>query len=252
MEVLLAVPLAALATGGEETVRFKRPASCTSCRGTGARPGTAPRGCEVCGGSGRKVIERGKAEGVQFRQITVCPGCRGAGSLIDDPCPDCEGSGRTEKDENLRVTIPPGAEEGLALRIPGHGFPADDAGGQPGDLFVIVRSEPDPRFQRLGADLWREERLEVADAVLGVHRRVPTLDGEVEVTIPGGTQPDEVLRLSGKGLPVPGTDRHGDLNLRISVHIPEHPTSKERALYEQLRALAKQPRPRWRRQGPAG
>ena len=115
----------------------------------------------------------------------------------------------------------------------------------PGDLYIIVRSEPDPRFERLGADLWRNETLEVADAVLGTHRRIDTLDGGVEVTIPAGTQPDEVLRLRGKGLPVFGNKRHGDLNIRIRVHIPENPSAKERDLYQQLRALGEQRGYKW-------
>ena len=105
----------------------------------------------------------------------------------------------------------------------------------------------DPRFERQGADLWRNEVLEVADAVLGTHRQVPTLHGTVEVTIPAGTQPDEILRLRNKGLPVYGSDRHGNLNIRIEVHIPEHPTRRERQLYEQLRALGEARGRTWHR-----
>jgi molecular chaperone DnaJ len=244
LEVLLTVPLATIATGGKETVRFDRPATCDACTGSGARTGTTPKTCDECGGSGQKTIRQGREEGVQFRQITTCPRCQGQGQVIEDPCPQCHGSGRINKAESLQVTVPAGAEEGLALRIPGHGFPGVGAAAA-GDLFVIVRSEPDARFQRLGADLWRHERLEVADAVLGVRRQVPTLNGEVEVRIPEGTQPDEVLRLRGKGLPIGGTGARGDLNIRIEVHIPEHPTAEERALYEQLRALADSPRRHW-------
>ena len=237
--------LRTIATGGEQTVRFTRPVSCAACGGSGAKTGTAPRTCEDCAGSGQKVVTQGEDKGVHFRQISTCAVCHGTGNVIDDPCPECRGRGQVEKDESLKITVPAGAEEGLALRIAGRGFPSPDPKGHEGDLYVILRSEPDPDFQRLGPDLWRSERLEVADAVLGVQRRVPTLDGEVDVTIPEGTQPDEVLRLRGKGLPMLGGDRHGDLNIRIEVHIPEHPTAEERELYERLRALAQEPRRRW-------
>jgi molecular chaperone DnaJ len=131
------------------------------------------------------------------------------------------------------------------LRIPGHGLPSSDVGGQPGDLYVIVRSEPDSRFERRGADLWRMETIEIADAVLGAKLKVPTLDGSVEVTVPPGTQPDEVLRLKGKGLPVFGARMHGDINIRIQVYIPEQLSTEERSLYEQLRKMGKSDKKRW-------
>jgi molecular chaperone DnaJ len=246
VEVALEVPLSTIAAGGEETVRFAHPISCKVCQGTGAEAGSSPRACDGCGGTGQKVVSHQEKEGVLFKQITTCPSCQGRGSVIDDPCQACNGTGRTEKGESLEVNIPAGADEGVALRIPGHGLPSSDPKGPPGDLYVIVRSKPDDRFQRLGADLWRSETLEVADAVLGTHRQVPTLDGEVEVKVPAGTQPDETLRLRGKGLPVYGSDSHGDLNIRIHVHVPEHPSAKEKELYRQLRALGDKRQRSWR------
>ena len=238
LEAQVVVPLATIAAGGRETVRYARQVSCASCKGSGAKAGTAPRRCETCDGSGQQVVSRREKGGVQFRQITTCPDCHGQGSIIEEPCLECRGSGRTDKEESLDVSIPAGADEGLALRIPGHGLASAEPRGRPGDLYVIVRSERDARFERLGADLWREERLEVPEAVLGTHRRVPTLSGGVEVKIPAGTQPDEVLRLRGKGLPRFGGTGHGDLNIRIEVHVPEHPGRKERELYRQLQKLA--------------
>lgn len=122
----------------------------------------------------------------------------------------------------------------MVLRIPAHGLPGGpDA--EPGDLHVIVYTAPDPRFQRRGCDLWRAQTLEIPDAVLGTTVHVPTLDGEAEVTIPPGTQPDEVLRLAGKGLPRFQRSEHGDLNLRIQVEIPRDLSAEQRKLYEQLR-----------------
>jgi molecular chaperone DnaJ len=249
LEVHLVVPLARIAHGGEETVRFARRVSCPACAGSGAKAGTQPRPCPTCGGSGRQVITRDekKEQGsVRFQQITVCPACGGQGSFIDHPCPQCHGSGQVEKEESLKVHIPVGVDEATALRVPGHGMPSTAAGSPPGDLYVVVRSARDPRFERHGADLWRRETLSVVDAVLGTRRRVPTLDGEVEVTIPPGTQPEEILRLRGKGLPRFEGGGQGDLNIRVQVEIPEHPTAEERALYEQLRALGEH-KPRGRK-----
>jgi molecular chaperone DnaJ len=240
LRVELVLPLETIARGGEETVRYTRPVVCPRCHGSGAEPGTAPRACPACSGSGRKVESRGEQRGksaIRFQQITVCPDCGGRGSLIDKPCRDCRGEGRVEKGESLKVSIPPGAEEGMALRIPAHGLPSPEPKGPSGDLYVIVAGAPDSRFVRSGADLWRTETLAVADAVLGATLKVPTLDGTVEVTVPSGTQPGAVLRLRGKGLPLFGTRGRGDLNLRIEIKIPERLTVEERALYEKLRGM---------------
>jgi len=145
------------------------------------------------------------------------------------------------------VHIPVGIEEGTALRIQGHGMPGEASGAPAGDLYVVVRSAPDARFERSGADLWRQERIEVADAVLGTRLKVPTLTGQVDVTVPPGTQAEETLRLRGKGLPRFDGGGHGDLNLKILVHIPEKPSAEERELYQRLRALgqASESKKRW-------
>jgi molecular chaperone DnaJ len=235
IEVRLVVPLERIDQGGEETIRFHRPVTCSVCNGSGAQPGTAPKTCTACGGSGRKVISRQEKQGVHFQQVTTCPVCHGSGTVIEHPCNACGGRGRVDKDESLKVRIPAGIDEGMALRVAGHGFPSE-GGGPPGDLYVLVHSAPDARFERAGGDLWRVEEIDVVDAALGTQLTVPTLHGNVEVTIPPGTQPDAVLRLRGKGLPQFG-DGRGDLNLRIRVRVPEKVSAKERALYEQLRAL---------------
>ena len=238
LEVRLVVPLEKINSGGDETVRFNRPVTCASCHGTGAKPGTEPRKCAACNGTGQQVTTRkeSKEQGtISFQQITTCPVCHGQGSFIDHPCGSCNGSGEINRDDKLKVTIPAGVDEGTALRIPGHGLPSPDSSGPPGDLYVVVRSKPDSRFERRGADLWRLEHLEIPDAVLGTKIQVPTLDGPVEVKVPAGSQPDEVLRLKGKGLPVFGAPMRGDLNIRLQVHIPEKLTSEEKELYTQLR-----------------
>ncbi len=232
----LVVPLADIVSGGEREVHIRRPKACKTCGGSGAKPGTEPKTCERCKGTGRQTKSR-REGGVAFQQITTCPDCDGRGSVIEQPCADCGGHGETVRSETLKVRIPPGIEDGTALRIPGHGLPGREPGGVPGDLLVVVRSAHDPRFQRHGPNLWRTETIEVTDAVLGTGLTVPTLDGSVKVSVPPGTQPDALLRLRNKGLPVPGGGRSGDLFLRLQVHIPEQLTEEQRSHYAGLREL---------------
>jgi molecular chaperone DnaJ len=236
LEVGLVVPLERVATGGAETVRVSRPGPCPACHGSGLKAGTEPRRCGDCGGTGQRV-KRERKGGVTFQQISPCPSCGGRGSVVDQPCPECDGHGRTVREERLSVRIPVGIEDGTALRVPGHGLPGRDPGGPPGDLFVIVQAAHDPRFDRRGANLWRTETVAAVDAVLGTTLTVPTLDGAVSVTVPAGTQPDEVLRLRGKGLPRFAGGGRGDLYLRLRVRIPEALSAEERELYDRLRGL---------------
>jgi molecular chaperone DnaJ len=238
VEVIVQIPLERVATGGKESVRLTKRASCPTCHGSGAKPGTQPKRCDVCGGTGRRVASR-KEAGVTFQQITTCPTCRGRGELIEQPCPECDARREVEREETLTVNIPTGVEEGMVLRVPGHGLPSRDAGGGAGDLFVVIQTAPDARFERDGANLWHREEISVADAVLGMSLDVPTLNGHVKVTVPPGTQPNSVLRLRGKGLPEFGGKRRGDLFLRVDVRMPEKLGAEERKLWERLRAIAK-------------
>jgi molecular chaperone DnaJ len=238
IEVELSIPLERVARGGEEKVRLSHPVSCQACHGTGAEGGVAPKVCEACKGTGRITrSSRKEKEHILIQQISTCPACHGRGSIIDHPCPECRGSGLVEQEEDLTVKIPKGVEEGMALRIPGKGMPSPEAGGVSGDLFVVVHTKNDPRFERAGADLLRQETIPLTDAVLGATLDIPTLDGSASVTIPPGTQPGAVLRLKEKGLPEFGSSRKGDMYLRIGVQVPERLSSKERELYERLRTM---------------
>lgn len=239
IELNLVVPLERVARGGEETVRVLRAQTCPACGGSGAKSGTQPRSCTACAGTGRQTQSRREGKGaVLIQQISTCPACHGHGRVIDQPCSLCAGRGEVEREEALKVNIPIGVEDGMALRLAGRGMPSPHQGGQAGDLFVVVRSASDVRFQRAGADLWQEAALTVADAVLGTTLSVPTLEKPAEVTVPAGTQPGAVLRLRGKGLPRFGGSRRGDIYLRLLVDIPRQLAPDERALYERLRTLS--------------
>jgi molecular chaperone DnaJ len=237
IEVDIAIPLEKVASGGEEVVRYGRYAPCQRCHGQGTADGQPPKACPACQGSGQQVTTRQKGN-VSMRQISTCPVCHGSGKRIEQACPDCGGRGEVEKTERLTVTIPVGVEDGMALRVAGRGMASPEPGGAPGDLYVVVRSRPDPRFQRDGADLWRHETVPLTDAVLGTRLEVSTLEsGKTEVNIPAGIQSGTVLRLRDKGLPRFGGKGRGNLYLQIGVHIPEKISREERELYERLRAL---------------
>ena len=236
LEVEVVVPLETVANGGKEKVRLNSPQTCSDCKGSGAKFGTSPRQCAACNGTGRKVTSK-RETNILFQTSTTCSDCRGRGSVIDVPCPKCGGRGEVPREDAIEITIPPGVEEGMVLRVPGRGMPARQPQGVPGDLYVRISSAEDSRFTRDGADLWREESISVADAVLGTTLEIPTLQRFATVHVPSGTQPGTVLRLKRKGLPEFGGAGKGDLLLRIGVKVPERLSVEERNLYEQLRKI---------------
>ncbi len=229
----LTVPLRQVLEGGRQAVTITRPGPCSRCSGSGARSGTVPRACPDCGGAGQRTAASRRGT-LLIRQVSTCEACHGRGSIIDQLCPACHGSGRAAAHEKVTVRIPPGIPDGAALRLAGRGMPSP-AGGQPGDAYVIIRAEADPRFTRSGADLWHDLHIPVADAALGTTASVPAPDGAVRVVVPAGTQPGAVLQVAGKGLPRYRGHGRGDLNVGVSVDIPQQLTPRQRQLYEQLR-----------------
>ncbi len=236
IEVEITVPLKRILTGGEETVEYSRRVACPDCGGSGAKPGTEPRNCSECGGTGQRVYTS-RQQGMTFQQVAVCPSCKGRGSIIDEFCPACGGKGNVERKSEIKIKIPEGIEDGTALRVTGHGSLSPEPGGAPGDLIVIVRTEDDPRFERRGEHLYRVEMISVADAVLGTRLDIPTLTGEVEMKVPAGTQPGTVLRIPNEGLPSFRSGRRGDIYIRIQVEIPKKPSSEEKELYGKLKDI---------------
>lgn len=236
IRVEVVVSLEKIVTGSVEQVQISHPRVCPECNGTGAASGTEPRICKTCNGTGQLINTRQQGN-VSYQEIRTCPDCGGRGKFIDKPCPRCGGTGKTDEPETLTVKIPVGAEEGMVLRVPSHGRPSVNPEGKPGDLLVIVRTAHDPNFKRIGADLWHTKRIELTDAVLGAEIEISTLEGSVTVTVPPGTQPNAVLRLSEKGLPHFGDAKRGDLYLRLNIYIPENLSNEERELYAELRRL---------------
>jgi len=215
-----------------ETMNITVPtlATCDTCDGSGAKPGTRPETCDTCGGNGQVRMQQGF-----FSIQQTCPNCRGTGQAIKDPCKDCHGRGRVRRDKKLAVKVPAGVDNGDRIRLSGEGE-AGQNGGPPGDLYVDMRVKPHPIFQRDGADLSCTVPISFATAVLGGNVQVPTLEGEVTLKIPAETQSSKVFRLRGKGVRPVRNDRTGDLYCRVEVETPVKLSAEQKELLEQFDA----------------
>jgi molecular chaperone DnaJ len=231
----LVISIEEVLTGGNRAVTIRRPGPCPRCAGSGSGPGTAPRRCSGCGGTGQQAVASRRGP-LLVRQVTTCPRCGGRGRVIDQPCPACAASGTAIREETVTVRIPPGIPEGATLRLAGHGLPSPVPGGPPGDAYASIRTRADPRFTRAGADLRHDLHIQAPDAALGVTAAVPVPEGQARVRVPPGTQPGSVLRVAGKGLPRYGGHGRGSLDLTVTLDIPRQLSARQRELYEQLRA----------------
>ncbi len=223
-------------SGVEKTLRIPKMRSCSTCSGSGLRPGHRPETCGRCHGAGQMVFQQGF-----FRVNRPCDQCGGTGEMVKDPCVDCRGVGRVEGQQSLEVTIPAGVDDGARLRLSREGE-AGIAGGPPGDLYVVISVKPHPLFERDGTDLHCEVPIAFPQAALGDEIDVPTLEGKVKMRVPEGTQSGKLLRLRGKGLvPLqPRADRsqlerlRGDLFVRIFVEVPTKLSPRQRELLEEF------------------
>src|SRR6478752_2888831 len=203
--------------------------TCDSCSGTGARAGTKPKVCSMCGGQGRVR----QAQGF-FTLERTCPGCQGRGQMIEDACPSCSGSGRVTRDRTLSVNIPQGVEDGTRIRLAGEGE-AGVRGGPPGDLYIFLSLTAHQFFQRDGADLHCRVPISMVAAALGGEFEVPTIDGgRARVKIPEGTETGKQFRLRGKGMPVLRSKLTGDLYVQVEVETPQNLTRKQKELLKEF------------------
>jgi molecular chaperone DnaJ len=231
----LEVTLEEAAKGAEKEIEVPRIEKCEVCGGTGAAPGTSPKTCPKCHGAGEVQNVRRNSYSM-FVQVMPCPTCRGRGKIIESPCPNCRGSGLAKKVRKITVKVPPGIDEGYELRLQGEGE-APQSGGPPGDLYILIHLEPSKYFKRRGDDLLYSLTVGFPQAALGTEVSIPTLDGNTDVKIHPGTQPGEIVRLRGKGMPRLRGYGRGDLLVRVDVAVPEKLTQQQRNLLE---ALAKE------------
>ncbi len=205
--------------GTEKEIEFPVLGRCETCSGTGAKPGTSASQCPQCGGRGEVRSVRQTMLG-QMINVTTCPRCGGDGRIVESPCETCRGDGRTERRRTLRVSIPPGIDEGHQIRLSNEGE-VGPRGGPAGSLYVAVHVTPHPTLRREGTELVYEATIGIAQAALGTRIRVPTVEGEEEVEVKAGTQPGTEIRLRGKGVPhLRRANARGDLHVIVDVSVP--------------------------------
>ena len=227
------ISLADAATGTSVELSFEAIDTCEVCRGNGATPGTPIVTCERCGGVGVLQAVSRSPFGQVMRQ-TACDVCHGEGRVPAEPCERCDGRGREVRRRTLRVDVPPGIGDGQRIRLSGRGH-AGERGGPPGDLYVLVRITPDERFLRDADDLVTVLDVSAPQATLGATVLAPSLDGEVEVQLPPGTQPGEVFVVRGRGMPrLRRSGRRGDLRIVVNVVVPRGLSREQRKLVEKL------------------
>jgi molecular chaperone DnaJ len=239
VRVTVRLSLADVATGVKKTVKLKTLDRCGNCEGSGSKPGTRPTPCVTCGGTG-EVRRAARSVFGQFVSVAPCPTCGGEGSVITEPCEICRGEGRVRADRSVAVEIPAGVSTNNYLTLRGQGA-AGPRNGPSGDLLVMLDIKEDDRFERQGDDLYFDLPLSFSQAALGGEFAIPTPYGEERVRIPSGTQPEMVLRLKGRGLPVLGQSGKGDLLIRVHVWTPERLTEEQERLFRELAKLEGEP-----------
>ncbi len=235
----LQIDLEDVLNGCEPSLKIPKMKRCETCSGSGAAKGSKPARCGRCEGSGQLFFQQGF-----FRVNRPCDVCGGAGEVIQHPCGGCRGTGRVEGQQTLQVRVPACIEDGARLRVAGEGE-AGIAGGEAGDLYVVMVLRRHPLFEREGTDLRIEVPIPFVQAALGAEVEVPTLDGKVKLQIPEGTQSGRVLRLRGKGLPPlqPRMDpaqlarMRGDLYVRVFVEVPTKLNAEQRELLQEFASI---------------
>ena len=217
--------------GKEVSLLVPRVISCATCGGSGAKPGTQPVTCTGCGGRGQIRYSQGF-----FAVARTCPQCSGSGKTVKDPCADCRGAGRVREEKKIAVRIPAGVDDGSRLRVAGEGE-AGYNGGPHGDLYVFISVREDPRFTRRDYDIHSEQTVSYVQAALGAETQTATLDGEETLKVPAGTQPGQVFRLRGKGVPFIDGSGRGDQYVHVAVRIPTSLGEEQKQLLEQLAEL---------------
>ncbi|MDF1541915.1 MAG: molecular chaperone DnaJ [Anaerosomatales bacterium] len=215
--------------GVSTKVDVQRAESCTTCKGSGAKPGTSPTTCPTCGGSGH--VSQGQG---LFGISRECPRCGGSGTIVENPCTTCKGKGRVVRVKPVTVNVPPGVTDGGKLRFKGKGEPGQ--GGAPaGDLYVVTHIRSHPYFTRDGADVVMELPISIAEAALGTEVTIPVPGGgKVKLKVAPGTQDGTVRRISGKGAPRLKGKGHGDLKVRTKVVVPEKLSAEQKELLKRF------------------
>jgi molecular chaperone DnaJ len=232
----IAIDLVDAARGTTVAVPFEVAATCARCSGDGMEPGTTPLRCDRCNGTGR-LQQVSRSVFGEFVRTAACPQCQGRGEIVEHPCTACQGAGRILEERTLDVEVPAGIHDGQRIRVSGEGH-AGALGGRAGDVYVLVRVKPDPRFVREGNDIYTQVDLTIVQAALGATLPVETLDGEIELELEPGVQPGEVRVLKGKGMPVLQGFGRGDQRVLVNVSVPRRLSDEQRRLLEEFDAAS--------------
>lgn len=232
LRVKVKMNLQEISTGITKKFKLKKYVACPHCNGSGAE-GNAMETCPDCKGTGRVVRTQQSFFGMMRTEV-ACPRCNGEGKIIKNKCPHCNGDGIVMGEEVVEVNIPAGVHDGMQLSMRGHGN-AGKRNGIPGDLLIFVEEEQHPTLVRDGNDLIYSLLLDIPTAVLGGQAEIPTIDGKAKITIEPGTQPNKVMRLRGKGLPVINGYGRGDIIVNISIYIPETLSKDEKKAFENFK-----------------
>ncbi len=220
-------------TGLQTTVPVELELACHTCHGTGAAPGTAPKRCPQCDGSGVVATSQGL-----FALQQPCPRCRGNGSIVETPCPTCRGAGRERRTKRYTVRIPAGVKDGTKIKLKGKGE-AGWGGAPAGDLYVVTRVEPSKLYERRGDELILEVPVTFDEAALGATVEIPTPDGRVSLKVPAGSHDGKLLRVKGRGAPKLKGSGRGDLLARLRIEVPAKLNKAEREALEGFKNASK-------------
>lgn len=223
--------------GTTKEIQLETMVQCETCEGKGHAKGSKFVECKKCQGTGQ--ITQRRATPLGYMQTTsVCPDCQGRGQIPETPCSDCHGTGRVQKKQTIKLEIPAGIRDGMTLRVSQKGE-AGERGAQSGDLLVNISIEQHKEYHREDDDIHTTKVIHITEAVLGTEKEINTLHGKTKLKIPAGTQPNQILRIKGKGMPHLNKTSYGDHYIHIEIEIPKKISSEERKYYEELAKTAK-------------
>lgn len=218
--------------GLEKEITINRMENCSTCGGTGSKPGSEPSTCKHCNGTGQVQYKQSTPFG-HFVNVKTCEVCGGEGRIITNPCSTCNGKGKIRKNIKIKVNIPAGIDDGQTISLRGEGE-AGVRGGPAGDLYITIRIKTHPLFQRQGSDVICEIPITFVQAALGAELEVPTLDGKVKYTVPEGTQTGTVFRLKSKGIPFLRGNGRGDQYVRVNIEVPKKLNEKQKSILKEF------------------
>lgn len=237
VRIQLNITFAESVTGVTKNVKLKMKETCSTCLGSGAKPGTEPETCGKCGGRGQVVYTQNSIFG-QVQNVAVCPDCNGSGKVIKHKCHTCSGTGYEVKEKDLEINIPAGIDDGQQMVMSNYGEPGVN-GGPRGDLYILINVERDPKFIRKGNDIFTSTYIDYPTAVLGGEIRVRTVDSDIIYTVPAGTATNTKVRLKGKGMPIVNQSKRGDHYLTLVVDVPKNITKEQKELLNKFKDTLK-------------